>query len=237
MNRIVLMAGEMVGSFFSLFFPNYCLGCGEPLTRGEELLCTFCLFHLPRTFFHQDPGNPAARVFWGRVRLEMASSFLFFHKGGNVQKLMHQLKYQGKKEIGHYLGALYGYELGDTLPFRDAAVIVPVPLHPRKRRKRGYNQSQCFAEGLAGALNIPVEGNCLFRRQDSGTQTRKSRFERWENVEDIFGIRDPEKLAGKHILLVDDVITTGATIEACATVLLALKGTRVSAVSIAFASE
>jgi ComF family protein len=237
MNRIVLSAGELLGNFLALFFPNYCMGCGEPLTRGEELLCTFCLFHLPRTFFHQDPGNPVARVFWGRVRLERVSSFVSFHKGGNVQELMHQLKYQGKKEIGHYLGNLYGYELGDFQPFKDVDVIVPVPLHPRKLRKRGYNQSQMFAEGLSEALCIPVESKCLYRKVHTATQTRRSRYERWENVEDIFGIKDPERLTGKNILLVDDVITTGATIEACATVLLGLDGTRVSAVSIAYAAE
>lgn len=237
MNKIVLGAGEMVGNFFSLFFPRYCMGCGEPLTRGEELLCTFCLFHLPRTFFHQDPANPAARVFWGRVRLEMATSFVFFHKGGNVQELLHQLKYQGRKEIGNYLGRLYGYELGDTQCFRDVDLIVPVPLHPHKLRKRGYNQSRCFADGLSETLGIPVEDDCLYRKTDSATQTRRSRYQRWENVEDIFGVRNTERIAGKHLLLVDDVITTGATIEACAGILLQLGGTRVSTVSIAFASD
>ena len=237
MNRYVMGAGELLGNFFALFFPNYCLGCGEPLTRGEEILCTFCLFHLPRTFFHLDPGNPASRVFWGRVRLDMAASFVFFHKGGNVQELLHQLKYQGKKEIGNYLGKLYGYELGDGITLKEVDVIMPVPLHPRKLRKRGYNQSHCFAEGLSEAMNIPVENNCLFRKKDTGTQTKKSRYERWENVEDIFGIRNIEKIKGRHVLLVDDVITTGATIEACANVLLAIEGTRVSAVSIAFAAE
>ena len=237
MNRIVWIAGEMLGNFLALFFPRYCMGCGEPLTKTEELLCTFCLFHLPRTYFHQDPGNPAARVFWGRVRLETVSSFVFFHKGGNVQELLHQLKYQGQKEIGYYLGSMYAYELSDMPAFRDVDVIIPVPLHPKKFRKRGYNQSECFAAGLAKEWNLPVETDCLYRRKDSGTQTRRSRYERWENVEDIFGVRHPERLAGRHILLVDDVITTGATIEACATVLLALEGTKVSAVSIAFASD
>jgi ComF family protein len=167
----------------------------------------------------------------------MASSFVFFHKGGNVQELLHQLKYQGKREIGNYLGRLYGYELGDTLSFRDVEVIIPVPLHPRKLRKRGYNQSRCFAEGLAEAWNIPVENECLFRKQYSGTQTKRSRYERWENVEDIFGARNVDRIAGKHILLVDDVITTGATIEACAGILLAIEGVRVSVVSIAFAAD
>ncbi len=235
MNRIMISAGEMMENFLSLFFPNYCMGCGEPLTRGEELLCTFCLFHLPRTYFHQDPGNPAARIFWGRVRLEMASSFVFFHKGGNVQELLHQLKYQGKKEIGRYLGELYAYELGDTKAFDDIDMIIPVPLHPKKQRKRGYNQSQCFAEGLAGIMKVPVESKCLFRKENSATQTKRSRYERWENVEDIFGLRDSGKIAGKHVLLVDDVITTGATIEACASILLNIEGTRVSAMSIACA--
>jgi ComF family protein len=237
MNRIVLGMGEMVGNFFSLFFPRYCMGCGEPLTKGEELICTFCLFHLPRTFYHQDPGNPVARVFWGRVHLEMASSFLFFHKGGNVQELLHQLKYQGKKEIGHFLGRQYAIELGDTLAFRDVDMIVPVPLHPHRLRKRGYNQSQCFAEGLSEVWNLPMEKDIVYRKKDTGTQTRRSRYDRWENVEGIFKVREENGLTGKHILLVDDVITTGATIEACASALLAVEGCRVSAVSIAYAAD
>jgi ComF family protein len=237
MNKIILGAGEVLENFFSLFFPRYCLGCGEPLTKGEEMLCTFCLFHLPRTYFHQDPGNPAARVFWGRVHLEMASSFVFFHKGGNVQELLHQLKYQGKKEIGLFLGRQYAFELGDATNYRDVDAIIPVPLHPKKLRKRGYNQSQYFAEGLSEEWKIPVERDCLFRRTYSSTQTRKSRYERWENVEDIFGISNPETISGKHILLVDDVITTGATLEACASVLLNVENTKVSALSIAFAAE
>lgn len=237
MNKIVLSAGEMVEDLFSLFFPRYCLGCGEPLTKEEEILCTFCLFHLPRTYFHQDPTNPAARVFWGRVRLDSAASFVFFHKGGNVQELLHQLKYQGKKDIGRYLGRLYAYELSDTQFLSGVDMIIPVPLHPKKLRKRGYNQSLCFAEGLSEISGIPVAGQVLFRKADSATQTKKSRYERWENVEGIFDLRDTEKITGKHILLVDDVITTGATLEACACMLLAKENVRVSVASIAFASE
>jgi ComF family protein len=167
----------------------------------------------------------------------MVSSFVFFHKGGNVQELLHQLKYQGKREVGHYLGRQYAFELGDSWKQGSVDIIVPVPLHPKKQRKRGYNQSQCFAEGLADEWKIPVEAACLFRKKHSSTQTRKSRYERWENVEDIFGVRNQDRIEGKHILLVDDVITTGATLEACATVLMKLKGVRVSAMSIAFAAE
>lgn len=237
MNRIFIAAADAVEDLFSLFFPKYCLGCGEPLTREEENLCTFCLFHLPRTFFHQDPTNAAARVFWGRVRLESAVSFLFFHKGGNVQELLHQLKYQGRKEIGRYLGRLYALELSDSRLLSQVDLIIPVPLHPRKLRKRGYNQSQCFAEGLAGITGIPVMANILVRKAHSSTQTKKSRYERWENVEDIFGVVKPELIRGRHVLLVDDVITTGATIEACAVKLLAVDGVKVSVASIAFASE
>jgi ComF family protein len=237
MNKIVLSAGEMAGELFSLFFPRYCLGCGEPLTREEEILCTFCLFHLPRTFFHQDPTNPAARVFWGRVRLEAAASFVFFHKGGNVQELLHQLKYQGKKEVGRYLGRLYAYELSDSQFLNGIDMVIPVPLHLKKLRKRGYNQSQCFAEGLAAAAGIPVMGGILSRKTNTATQTKKTRYERWENVEGIFELYNVERITGKHILLVDDVITTGATIEACAGILLGAEDVRVSVASIAFASD
>jgi ComF family protein len=150
---------------------------------------------------------------------------------------MRQLKYQGKREIGHFLGELYAFELGETWNQQGIDVIVPVPLHPKKLRKRGYNQSLSFAEGLSKEWNIPVEKDCLYRKKDTGTQTRKSRYERWENVEDIFGIKHEDRIKGNYILLVDDVITTGATIEACARVLLTKKETKVGAISIAFAAE
>ncbi len=219
-----------------LFFPNLCAGCGRTLVRGEKVICTACLFHLPKTFFHHDTDNPLSKVFWGRVNLEGVAAYVYFQKGGTVQRLLHQLKYKGQKEIGIQMGRLYGPELKTAEVFRSADVIVPVPLHPRKLRKRGYNQSLMFAEGLSSAMGIRLETRSLYRKEYSQTQTRKSRYNRWENVEYIFAVRNPEKLNDKHILLVDDVITTGATTEACAQVLLKVPGVRVSVAAIAYAS-
>jgi ComF family protein len=221
---------------FCLFFPNLCAGCGQPLIKGEKVICTICLFHLPKTYFHQDTDNPLTRVFWGRVNLEGVTAFLYFQKGGTVQHLLHQLKYKDQKEIGLQMGRLYGTELCRAEVFREAELIIPVPLHPRKLRKRGYNQSQMFAEGLADVMNAKIETKVLYRRSYTQTQTRKSRYSRWENVENIFGVKNPEKIRGKHVLLVDDVITTGATSEACAQALLQVPGVRVSVAAIAYAS-
>ena len=221
---------------FGLFFPNLCLGCGQPLTRGEEAICTVCHFHLPKTWFHNDPDNPLNRIFWGRVPLVAVASFVFFYKKSTVQHLMHQLKYKDRPEIAVRLGRWYGMELCRADGFREAELIIPVPLHPRKYRKRGYNQSEMFAEGLAETMKIGIETGCLYRRFNSQTQTRKSRFDRWENVESIFAVRHPEKIRGRHLLLVDDVLTTGATLEACATALLEVPGVRVSVATIAYAS-
>jgi ComF family protein len=227
---------EAAGDLFSLFFPNLCLGCGQPLIKGEEVICSICHFHLPKTYFHNDPENPLNRVFWGRVNLEAVASYLYFHKGSTVQHLLHQLKYKGRQEIGLRIGKWYGLELRQADVFRDTELIIPVPLHPRKFRKRGYNQSQAFAEGLASVMKAKPEIRCLYRKVDSNTQTRKARYNRWENVENIFAVDHPERIQSHHLLLVDDVITTGATLESCAQALLEVSGVKVSIATIAFAS-
>ncbi|MBE0662313.1 MAG: ComF family protein [Bacteroidales bacterium] len=224
-----------LNDFVSLFYPQVCCACGNSLYRNEEIICSFCRFHLPKTNFHKNVENPLSKTFWGRVKLENVGAYFYFSKGGKVQHLMHQFKYRGQYEIGVYLGRLYGSELKQEDAFRDIEMVIPVPLHPDKLRKRGYNQSEKIAEGLAKSMEIAMESGILIRTYASATQTRKSRFSRWENVKEIFEITHPEKIAGKHLLLVDDVITTGATIEACATHLLGVEGTRVSVVSLACA--
>jgi ComF family protein len=236
MNQIFKTTKEAADDLFGLFFPNLCLGCGQPLIRGEEVICSLCHFHLPKTHFHNDPENPLNRVFWGRVNLEAVAAYLYFQKGNTVQQLLHQLKYKGRQEVGLHIGKLYGLELSQADIFRDADLIIPVPLHPNKLRKRGYNQSQMFAEGLASMMKAEAETRCLYRKVNSKTQTRKTRYSRWENVENIFAVNSPEKLRDRHILLVDDVITTGATLEACTNALLEVPGVKVSVATIAYAS-
>ncbi len=222
--------------FVSLIFPELCQACAKSLYRNEELICADCLYHLPYTDFHLNTDNAVAQQFWGRVPLEAASAMLYFSKGSRVQNLMHQLKYKNKPEIGVYLGKLAGKRLLENTVFSAADVIVPVPLHKQKQLKRGYNQSLSFAEGLAEKLPIPVLVDNLIRTTSTESQTKKSRTLRYENMKEVFSVKNPTELTGKHILLVDDIITTGATLEACCNVLLEVPGVRISIASIAVAT-
>ena len=194
-----------------------------------------CEFKLPRTGFHIHEENIISRVFWGRVDLFSATSFLFFNKGGNVQQLMHALKYRNKKEVGVHLGKLFGKELVNSPLFEDVDLIIPVPLHPKKYHQRGFNQSEVIASGIGQEMSRPVDIQTLVRLVRTSSQTRKSRYDRWENVKDAFGVKNPSTIIGKHILLVDDVLTTGATLEACASVLLDIENTRVSVATLGYA--
>ncbi len=176
-----------------------------------------------------------ARSLWGRVACEGVAAYLYFRKGSRVQHLIHHLKYKGRYQIGDFLGRLYGQILINQSPFNTVQLIIPVPLHPKRQRERGYNQSEVFANGLGKVMGIPVSNQNLIRSARSETQTRKNPTQRWENVKEIFSVVDPEALEGKHILLVDDVFTTGATIEACATTLLTACSVRISVITIAYA--
>lgn len=223
----------MLSDFLSLFYPVICLSCGKTLYKGEEIICTYCHYHLPKTNFHLDKDNPVARHFWGKVTIHSAASYYFFNKGEKVQHLIHQLKYKERKEIGVFIGKQYGHDLKEAPLFNEVDVIIPVPLHAKKKRKRGYNQSELFATGLAESMKKKLDVKILYRAKASKTQTKKSRFERWENVNEIFALKNKEKLSGKHILLVDDVITTGSTLEACTQVLLQLPDVKVSIATMA----
>jgi ComF family protein len=226
----------MLKDFLSLVFPTVCTACGRSLYKNENCICTRCHYHLPQTNYHRQPINPVARLFWGRVPLHAASSYYSFSKGGAVQNLVHQLKYRGKKEIGFTIGKFYGAELRESRLFSSVNTVIPVPLHEKKLKKRGYNQSDLFAQGLAESLNVTFDTHNLARIRASETQTKRSRFERWKNVEAGFALKEKNKLEGKHILLVDDVVTTGATLEACAQTLLQVPGTMVSVATIAYAA-
>ena len=223
----------MLNDFLSLIFPKVCAACGKSLFKTEESICTYCLYHLPKTNFHLYGDNPVVKLFWGRTGIHSASSLYSFSKGSKVQHLIHQLKYRGKKEIGNTLGKHYGKELKMSPLFSTANVVIPVPLHIQKLKKRGYNQSETFAQGIAEAMNAESSSEILIRTFSSETQTKKSRFARWKNVEEIFKVTAPEKLEGKHVLLVDDVITTGSTLEACANKILEVPNVKVSVATIA----
>ncbi len=223
----------------ALLYPKTCAACQRRLQQNEDVICLFCEFDLPFSNYHQEADNILAKQFWGRVKLEEAIAFYIFVKGGRIQHLIHQLKYRGRQEIGSRLGSLYGEILQKeaTQLIEDWDIIMPIPLHPAKKQRRGYNQCTTFVDSLAQQLAISAAHEILKRNIDTGTQTRLGRYQRWENVETIFYLDEKQKkeLEGKHILLVDDVITTGATLEAAATIILDLPNTKVSIAGIASA--
>jgi ComF family protein len=223
--------------FISLIFPRVCTACGKPLFKFENVICTFCEQNLPRTNFHEEKDNPVSRTFWGRVNLENAAAMLYFNKGSKVQTLIHKLKYKGKKEVGIRIGEIYGKDLRESELYKDVDIIIPVPLHLAKQRKRGYNQSEMIAIGLGKSFNKFVDTQTLKRVKHTETQTKKSRIKRWENVKEIFEVKNTDGFKNKHILLVDDVLTTGATIESCVNAFGNDPGFRISVITIAYAKN
>ncbi|MDR2848688.1 MAG: ComF family protein [Bacteroidales bacterium] len=226
---------EWLSDFIGLVYPNLCICCATNLMKGEQFVCSHCLYELPETGFYKEAGNPVEQMFWGRVMIERATANYFFKKGNRVQTLIHQVKYHGQKEMGEYLGQQMGKNLQSTL-FALVDVVVPVPLHPEKFKKRGYNQSEWIARGVCSELGKSLNTSTLIRHAVTSTQTRKKRYERWENVELGFGLSEPEGFAGKHILLIDDVITTGATLEACIRTAQHTRDVKISVATLAVAS-
>jgi len=216
-----------------LFFPRLCVVCGDKLVEQEQLICLHCLHHIPRTNFHLNVDNPVAQLFYGRVPIEFATSFFYFSKGSKYQTLLHNLKYKGMKELGDEIGKHFGIDLAQSSHFSSVDLICPVPLHPQKEKKRGYNQSWWIASGIARQMQKELLDDNLKRVVATETQTRKTRYERWTNVEGIFDLTNPEAFAGKHILLVDDVVTTGSTLEACAQAIHSKTDARVSIATLA----
>lgn len=230
-----LLIKDWLGSFLSLLFPRCCVVCGRPLAKGEECLCTMCNIELPRTDYHLRKDNPVEKLFWGKVPLERATSFYFYRKGSDFRQILHQLKYGGQKGIGAIMGRYMAAELQQSGFFEGVDVILPVPLHKKKQQIRGYNQSEWIARGITAVTGIPIDTEAVVRRKNTETQTRKSSLERWENVEGIFELHHAEALAGKHILIVDDVLTTGATTVECASCLTGIEGIRISVLTLAVA--
>jgi len=230
MKRIV----RYLRDFFNLFFPDLCIVCNTHLVRQEDLICSKCLYNLPKTNYHLEVNNPVSRLFWGRTKVEFATAFFRFNKGSQYQEMMHKFKYNGNKEIGYVLGKSFGNQLINS-DFSSVDLIIPVPLHKSKLHKRGYNQSEWISMGLSEAMQKPLDVKSVIRSVATETQTRKGRFERWQNVEDIFKVTNENELHGKHILLVDDVITTGSTMEACINTILKVSNTKVSIAALAMA--
>lgn len=197
-------------------FPRLCFGCNVRLYRGEQFLCTFCRNQLPLTEYSFNEENAVDRIFYGRTDIKKASAFLYYSDDGIVKNLIHALKYRKQQEIGRFLGDWYGREQAETGGLTDVDFVIPVPLHKKKLRKRGYNQVHLFASRLAEHLQATYTPDILLKTTHTRTQTRKGRIFRWHSINETYNLKDTEILRNKHVLLVDDVITTGATIEACA---------------------
>jgi len=221
--------------FFNLLYPNLCIVCGENLLKHEYHICITCLHGIPKTNFHLIADNPIEKRFWGKVPVSCSTAFFHFQKGSPFQKLLHSLKYKGNKEIGQILGKYAAIDLLDSVNFASIDIIIPVPLHPKKYKKRGYNQSEWIGIGLSEILQKPQDTSTLIRVRENSTQTKKTVFERYENTEGVFELTDTSILSGKHILLVDDVLTTGSTLEACIQALLKTEGIKVSVFTLAVA--
>lgn len=229
---------EWITAFFTLFFPRCCIVCGHPLARGEECMCVLCNMGLPRTNYHLLPDNPVEQIFWGKTPLARATSFFFYRKGSAYKYILHRLKYGGEKEIGEIMGRYVANELLPCGFFKDIDLIIPVPLHRKRQRARGYNQSEWIARGIVSVTGLLLDAESVVRDKFTETQTHKSKFERWENVSGFFSLtKHADELAGKHLLIVDDVLTTGATIVSVASCLSAVEGVRISVLTLAIASS
>lgn len=228
---------SLLSDTLHLFFPHHCQGCGSDILPKQNFLCLHCMSSLPYTGYEQIENNPIENIFRGRVPVKAASSCFYFSKGHLIQHCIHQLKYKGNKAAGEYLGLQMGKTLLKTDRFSQLDYLVPLPLYADKEFKRGYNQSAVICKGMAEAMGTPVLLNHVIRKRQTATQTKKHRAERWENVVGSFAVKNPETLQGKNILLVDDVITTGATLEACAQTMLQVRGITLSFATLASASK
>lgn len=225
----------MLKYLIQLIYPNTCICCNDHLVKSENFICTLCLLELPATNFHNMPNNDLEKVFWGRVNIERAIAMFFYKKGGKTAKILQALKYHNTPELAQFLGKHYGTFLKEFISENKIDAVVAIPLHKNKLKTRGYNQSERLAHGLAETLAIQDLSSHLIRTKFTETQTKKSRLERSENVNKVFEITDPELFVNKHVLLIDDVITTGATIDSCANEILQINNCKVSIAGLAFA--
>jgi ComF family protein len=231
----MITAREIRDSFIHLFFPHVCAGCGSDIINEQNELCLRCTEELPRTDFELHRDNPVEKKFWGRLQIQNATAQFYFAKESLIQKLIHQFKYRSNKGLGLQLGRMMGYALGKSSRF-SADALIPLPLFPHKEKRRGFNQSEILCNGIAEYMHLPVLKDIIIRPQHTETQTHKGRIERWKNMEGKFVLTKPGAIEGKHVLLIDDVITTGATLESCGSELLKAKNVQLSIASLCVTS-
>nr|WP_299435278.1 ComF family protein [uncultured Aquimarina sp.] len=223
----------MLSDLAYLFYPIYCAACDNPLHKNERILCTSCRHKLPLGNFHKVNAKKIEKVFYGRVKIENATSLLVFEKDGLVQNLIHNLKYRGREEIGKELGIWLGQELAQSTVYQNIDTIIPVPLHPRRLKERGFNQVEEFGKEIAKKLNAEYIDFVLKKNSYNQKQSKNSRLTRWKNTSETFGVQNESLLINKHILIVDDIVTTGSTIEACIQVLQSIPGIKISIATMA----
>ncbi|MDQ6890796.1 MAG: ComF family protein, partial [Bacteroidota bacterium] len=222
------ISSHFISPLLHFFYPHNCIGCGSDIIESENFLCLECINNLPHTSFSLHANNPVEKMFWGRIAIIAGMSEFYFSKASIVQNLIHELKYKGNKKAGIYLGNLMGKSLKNSNRFANIDLLVPLPLFTKKEFKRGYNQAEVLCQGIAEEMKVPLLTKNVIRIIHTETQTKKGRIQRWENVEKSFSVLDPAFLKGKHVLLVDDVITTGATMEACGAEILKVAQVKLS---------
>ncbi len=220
--------------FTHLFYPHTCAGCGTDLPDSTAPVCLQCIEQLPSTNFHLHANNPVEKCFWGRIPVHAATAFCHLSTDSVIRNLLHQVKYKGNKAAGIFMGIQMGKSIKDSNRFTDIDLLIPMPLHPAREKKRGYNQAALLCFGMADILQLPVAVNAIKRLSATDTQTHMNRIERWQNMQGRFQIQNPADLANKHVLLVDDVVTTGATLEACGQALLTAGNLRLSIATLAY---
>ena len=225
---------QYFNNFTHLFFPHICEGCGTDVLNNDSILCAACNTQLPETEFIRDEGNPVEKKFYGQLNIEAAGAAYYFTKDSLLQHLIKQLKYHGNKDVGYYLGRHLGKYLMQSPRFASVDALVPLPLNARKEKKRGYNQAAVIAEGIASIWPRPVLKTSMERLVFTETQTHKDRISRWQSMRDVFAVKDSRALENKNILLIDDIITTGATLESCAEKILRVPGTKIYIATLAF---
>ena len=236
LNLWTMILNDLLSGLRALFYPQCCCVCEKKLIEGENYICLDCLLKMPETNYCSQPENAASNRLSGKIPYEKVVSFLYYNKGGWAQNVIANIKYKENPDLGRYMGVIMANEMRLSSFFEGVDWLVPIPLHPKKQKKRGFNQTEKIAEGVSKITGIPVSVDLVVRKIDTRTQTKKGRYDRWLNTSGIFESQKNEKYANQHFLIIDDVLTTGATIEACVTAIMqSYEDAQISVLTLAFA--